>query len=230
MASRSTQRKRRQAAAAQDPAPAPAEVILKVLVLGDPATGKTSICKRALTNTFFDTYKSTIGVSFENKRLTVDGTNVKMQLWDIAGQDRYQNIVRVYYAKSQGVFVVYDLNDRKSFDSVLRWKKEIDDKVRLPNGDPVPCVLIGNKCDVCTKTLSKVQGEIDQFCNEHGFVKGFLTSAKENINIEEAAEFLCRHVLQTQGAEGFKKARPQEAKPFVPGAAANNGALPDSCC
>ena len=109
MASRSTQRKRQQAAAAQDPAPAPAEVILKVLVLGDPATGKTSICKRALTNTFFDTYKSTIGVSFENKRLTVDGTNVKMQLWDIAGQDRYQNIVRVYYAKSQGVFVVYDL-------------------------------------------------------------------------------------------------------------------------
>ena len=82
--------------AADSPPSAKEEVVLKVLVLGDPATGKTSICKRALTQGFFETYKSTIAVSFENMRLTVDGTKVKLQLWDIAGQDRYQKIVLVY--------------------------------------------------------------------------------------------------------------------------------------
>lgn len=217
--------------AAESPPSAKEEVVLKVLVLGDPATGKTSICKRALTQGFFETYKSTIAVSFENMRLTVDGTKVKLQLWDIAGQDRYQKIVRVYYAKSHGVFIVYDLTDRKSFENVLRWKKEIDDKIRLPNGDSLPCILVGNKSDLCTKPLAKAQGEIDEFCKQHDFTKGFLTSAKENINILEAAEFLCRHVLRTQGLDTFKEARAQDIKPFSPGSDnAKYGSMPEICC
>lgn len=72
-------------------------------------------------------------------------TMIKLQLWDISGQERCRNITRVYYQNTAGAMILFDLSCPNSFRAVEQWKRDLDEKVMLPNGDPVPCLLIGNK-------------------------------------------------------------------------------------
>jgi GTPase SAR1 family protein len=72
-------------------------------------------------------------------------TLVNVQLWDIAGQERFASLTRMYYKQAKGAFVVFDLGREKTFDAVLKWKADIDAKVTLPNGDVIPVVLLANK-------------------------------------------------------------------------------------
>ena len=167
--------------------------VIKILVLGDPATGKSSVIKRYVQDIFSSHHKSTVGVDFALKQLSVDGQVVRLQLWDIAGQDRFGSIARVYYKDAYGVMLVYDVTRPSTFDTVAKWKKEIDSKVTLPNGRPIPVVLLGNKCD--KETGAADVAEMDKFCVNNGFIGWFDTSAKTGDNIKEASEFLVRKIL-----------------------------------
>mmetsp|Transcript_17214 Transcript_17214/g.40370 ORF Transcript_17214/g.40370 Transcript_17214/m.40370 type:complete len:218 (+) Transcript_17214:323-976(+) len=178
-----------------------AERAIKCLVVGDAGIGKTSFVKRTVNEGFFETYKTTVGVDFKIKRMQVNNESVRLQLWDIMGQERFQELVRVYYQNTRGVFIIYDLTkQKKSLKGVLEWKKEIDTKVRLPDGSPVPTVLLGNKCDML-EDRSKAQAELDEFCQQNGFLGGFLTSAKNDTNVHEATAFLVSEILNTQTFE-----------------------------
>eukprot|EP01125_Pyxidicula_operculata_P005591 TRINITY_DN1963_c0_g1_i2.p1 TRINITY_DN1963_c0_g1~~TRINITY_DN1963_c0_g1_i2.p1 ORF type:complete len:141 (-),score=16.97 TRINITY_DN1963_c0_g1_i2:464-886(-) len=123
------------------------ELLYKVLVVGDIGTGKTSIIKRYVHGIFSMHYKSTIGVDFALKVLDLNNrTTVRLQLWDIAGQERFGNMTRVYYKEAVGAFVVFDVTRISTFDAVKKWKNDIDAKVTLPGtNDPIPVVLLANK-------------------------------------------------------------------------------------
>ena len=115
-----------------------------------------------------------------------------------AGQDRFGAIYRVYYKESYGAVLVFDLTRPETFQSVLKWKREIDSKVTLPNGKPLPVLLLANKCDLPDHKVDKAS--LDAFCTEHGFIGWFETSAKENINIEESVKSLIDNILGHKGA------------------------------
>jgi len=175
------------------------EYVIKVIVVGEIGTGKTSLIQRYTSGEFDKGYKATIGVDFCLKELEFDKTKmVSLQLWDIAGQERFANLTRMYYKEARGAFIVFDLTRIKTFEAALKWKQDIDSKVTLPNGKVIPVVLLANKCDIPTapddwsKTLN-----LDKFCQENGFLKGFYTSAKEDIGITDAANFLVREILET---------------------------------
>jgi len=176
------------------------ELLYKVLVVGDIGTGKTSIIKRYVHGIFSMHYKSTIGVDFALKVLEWDDkTTVRLQLWDIAGQERFGNMTRVYYKEAVGAFVVFDVTRISTYEAVKKWKGDIDVKVTIPNSpDPIPVVLLANKIDLATGKdgWGKTKEEMDKFCEEHKFVTWFETSAKDDVNIEAAANELVKHILQ----------------------------------
>ncbi|XP_077448321.1 ras-related protein Rab-32 [Stigmatopora argus] len=171
------------------------ELLFKVLVIGDLGVGKTSIIKRYVHSIFSQHYRATIGVDFALKVIQWDhDTVIRLQLWDIAGQERYGNMTRVYYREAVGALVVFDSTRASTFDAVLKWKDDLDSKVTLNNGRPVPAVLLANKAD----QAACLHPRLDAFCKDNGFVGWFQTSAKENSNIEEAAHCLVQNVLSNE--------------------------------
>lgn len=95
----------------------------------------------------------------------------------ILGQERFGNMTRVYYKEAVGAFVVFDVTRSSTFEAVSKWKHDLDSKVKLANGNPIPSVLLANKCDQ-KKDGSNSASLMDTFCKETGFLGWFETSAK----------------------------------------------------
>ncbi|XP_020717147.1 ras-related protein Rab-38 isoform X3 [Ceratitis capitata] len=172
------------------------EHLYKILVIGELGTGKTSFIKRYVHQFFSQNYRATIGVDFALKVLHWDpNTTVRLQLWDIAGQERFGNMTRVYYKEAVGAFIVFDVTRSGTFDCVSKWKEDLDSKVQLPDGSPIPCILLANKCDQEKQGIVTSPEKMDEYVRENGFVGWYETSAKENINIDEAARALVNKIL-----------------------------------
>ncbi|XP_011190331.2 ras and EF-hand domain-containing protein homolog isoform X2 [Zeugodacus cucurbitae] len=172
------------------------EHLYKILVIGELGTGKTSFIKRYVHQFFSQNYRATIGVDFALKVLHWDpNTTVRLQLWDIAGQERFGNMTRVYYKEAVGAFIVFDVTRSGTFDCVSKWKEDLDSKVQLPDGSPIPCILLANKCDQEKQGIVTSPEKMDEYVRENGFAGWYETSAKENINIDEAARALVNKIL-----------------------------------
>lgn len=98
-------------------------------------------------------------------------------------------MTRVYYKEAVGAFVVFDVTRGSTFEAVSKWKHDLDSKVLLPNGSPIPAVLLANKCDQ-KKDGSQNPSQMDQFCREGGFVGWFETSAKVSIKTKHILSLL----------------------------------------
>ncbi|XP_014053531.1 ras-related protein Rab-32 [Salmo salar] len=165
------------------------ECLFKVLVIGERGVGKTSM-------RFKEEYKASIGVDFALKTIEWDNkTVVRLQLWDIAGQERIRNMSRVYYKEAMGAFVVFDTTKMETLEAASQWKHDLDSKVRLASGSPVPAVLLANKCDQ-TEGNKELFSLMDNYCKEKGFLGWFETSAKDNLNVDEAGAFLMENMLR----------------------------------
>ena len=154
-------------------------------------------------NIFSVHYKSTIGVDFALKVINWDeNTVVRLQLWDIAGQERFGNMTRVYYKEAVGAMVVFDITNNASWKETDKWKNDIDAKVQLQTANgpiPIPVVLLANKVDLDRSEEGFYENNkevLDQYCAEHGFIGWFATSAKNNIDIDKAAKFLVERTLK----------------------------------
>ncbi|KAG8448277.1 hypothetical protein GDO86_015391 [Hymenochirus boettgeri] len=173
------------------------EFLCKVLVVGDLGVGKTSIIQRYVHNIFSQCYRATIGVDFALKIVNWDSnTVVRLQLWDIAGQERFGHMTRLYYREAVGALVVCDLGRVTTIESVSRWKEDLDSKVCLHNGRPIPVILLGNKCD--QMPLGTTNTNLEHIGQDLGFSNSHMTSAKENVNIDLAIACLIKEILANE--------------------------------
>ena len=166
------------------------DVIYKIVLVGDSGVGKTNMMLRYLNKEFNKDSKATVGVEFGAKNTTIEGKIVKGQIWDTAGQERYRAITSAYYKGAKGAFVVYDISQRETFDSVDRWISEL----RSNTDERMVILLIGNKSDLEDKrAVKKEEGEDKARENEIAFLE---TSALTTDNIEKAFNEILNKVYE----------------------------------
>lgn len=181
-------------AAAPNPGAAAAggEQLFKVLVLGDYGVGKTSIIRRYTEGTFSPNYKLTIGVDFALKNIErPSGEKIALQLWDIAGHERFGHMTHVYYKYAIAAIIVFDLGRPATFESVAKWHQDLKDKVMLANGKPVPVILLANKSDLSPDVDDQ---KYNNYIAEKQFKAWYKTSAKNDDQINEAMDALVEEI------------------------------------
>ena len=157
-----------------------AKYILKILTLGDTTVGKSSIVLRFSEDKFDDNQFATIGIDFKTKYIKMGDYSVKVLIWDTAGQEKFQNIAKQYYKGANGVLLIYDICNRKSFERVDFWLKELKEYNRI---DELFVCLVGNKIDLEDKrVISNEEGEKYAKVNNINY---FEVSAKSGKGVSE---------------------------------------------
>ena len=165
--------------------------IIKILTLGDTSVGKSSIVLRFSDNKFDDKIFSTIGIDFKTKYIKLDKFSVKVLIWDTAGQEKFQNIAKQYYKGANGVLLIYDISNRKSFERIDFWLKELKENNRI---DELFLYLVGNKIDMEDKRVISFQ-EGEKYAKKNN-INFFEVSAKSGKGVTELFNNVINGVME----------------------------------
>ena len=153
--------------------------VMRLSIIGDSQTGKSSILNVYLGNDFTYDILSNIGIDKQSvEKEMKDGNKIKIIFWDTAGQERFHSLSSGTIKNSQGIIICFALNDKQSFENVVLWLEDVRNV-----SEKIPIVLFGNKCDLVDER-KVTKEEIDRFIKKNDLVY-FETSAKEKINLEE---------------------------------------------
>ena len=166
------------------------EIVYKVLLLGDSSVGKTCFLLRYCDKSFQDVHLSTIGLDYRLKTITLkNNKNIKLQIWDTAGQDRFRAITKNYYKSANGVLLIYDISNLQTYENVKNWISQIREEAN-PN---VIIYLVGNKIDL-PKEKRVVNIEDGEKIAEEFEIKFKEASAKSGTNVNEIFEELVEQI------------------------------------
>lgn len=178
------------------------DYVYKVLILGDMCVGKTCMLLRYCDNVFNDNHISTIGVDYRVKSKLINNDNIKLQIWDTAGQDRFRAITRSYYKGSNGILLIFDVTNRDSFNNVKTWINQIVENVPTE----AVIVLVANKIDSDERIIQTEEAE--EFAKSKNLIYQEC-SAKLNKNVVECFDLLVNKIYETGSVESvsIKKKR-----------------------
>ena len=172
--------------------------IYKICVVGNGGVGKTSMVLRFCENSFKESYLMTIGSNFSTKSVELvdyPQLQVKLQLWDLAGQKHFSFVRPPFYRGASGIIYVFDLTRRSSFSDLLEWREEVEKVIGQK-----PCLVVGNKLDLARqgqREVAEQDGEAVKY--EMHAMKYFETSAKEGDSVGDIFELLTLEILKTSG-------------------------------
>lgn len=176
---------------------------LKLIIIGQPSVGKTSLRRAYLGEKFRINYIATIGADFSFKQINLGKDHINTSIWDLAGQEEtFANIHPQYYKGSAGALVVYDVTNYESFESVGDW---IEKYQSLTGEHKCPILVVGNKIDLLAKlggVSEEEQEEMVQSLRErfnHNFpILSSRTSAKTGSEINESFRILVSNIVDWQ--------------------------------
>ena len=174
---------------------APAEMIFKIIIVGDLSSGKTNIVTQYISHKFVQDSQPTIGVEMFNKDFQINEDKVSAQIWDTAGQEKYNALTSSYYKGAKGAIVVYDITQESTFLKVEQFVKDLREK----SDKNVYMILVGNKIDLEeNRKVSKEEGKILADKLKMGF---FEVSAKNGTGIEDLFKNLIDNVYEKNNRE-----------------------------
>ncbi|MFX0018098.1 MAG: Rab family GTPase [Promethearchaeota archaeon] len=173
------------------------EYVFKITILGDAAVGKTSLINQFVEGAFQEDYKPTLGANIVRKDVTLEEVNAQVRLimWDLAGQEKYNVIRSMYFQGCVGALVVYDVTRSQTFENIeLKWLKDFKKYVKREGA----YILIGNKIDLSDdRTVPEEKGkELAEKIQASDFIE---TSAKFGDNVEKAFKNLVFQILRNYG-------------------------------
>ena len=172
----------------------------KIILVGDPGVGKTSIMTKFVSNEFQNTYLSTIGVEFKSKEIYINNnTCARLKIWDTCGQEKFRAITRQYFKNSEGVFVVFDLTNKETIKKLDIWMKDIKDNI----DNDYFIFLIGNKSDIKDRDLT-IAEEAKQFAINKK-INYYEVSAKTGSGIYNIFEKMASKLINKKKIEKSKE-------------------------
>ena len=113
------------------------DYLFKIVVIGDSGVGKSNILSRYVKDTFSTDSKTTIGVEFASKQLTIKDKTIKIQIWDTAGQERFRSVSSYYYKGAVGALLCYDITRESTFENLSKWLSEMKEFA-----EPYACIML----------------------------------------------------------------------------------------
>jgi GTP-binding nuclear protein Ran len=156
---------------------------LKLILVGDGGVGKTTFVKRHLSGEFEKKYIATQGVEVHPMQFNTTKGNIKFNVWDTAGQEKFSGLRDGYYIDAHCAIIMFDVTSRITYKNVAKWHKDI---TRIC--DNIPIVLVGNKVDEKNR---KVKAKQIVFARKHG-IQYFDISAKSNYQFEKPFLWILR--------------------------------------
>mmetsp|Transcript_5247 Transcript_5247/g.9633 ORF Transcript_5247/g.9633 Transcript_5247/m.9633 type:complete len:176 (+) Transcript_5247:90-617(+) len=167
--------------------------LLKVIILGNANTGKTSLSSRLVRDKFSEDYWETIGADFTTFELVHEGTNVTVQLWDTAGQERYQSMGVAFY-RGDGCIITYSITSRASFDAIRRWFGEVESYMQAG----VILIVVGMKSDL--EAQREVTFEEGKLLAEEFKALFIEASAKAGSNLRQLTSTLVGSIISNHAS------------------------------
>lgn len=168
------------------------DYVIKLILVGESAVGKTNICRRYCYNEFQENSKSTTSFESLEKITTINNERIKACIWDTLGQEKFATICNQYYRATNGALFIFDLSNYESFQKIDKW---IDNYNNYSDKGTIIKFLIGNKADLNTVKVTK--NEVSEKIKKYEFDAYYETSALANINVNETFEKLiqCRLLI-----------------------------------
>lgn len=171
------------------------EIAIKVVIVGNGAVGKSSMIQRYCKGIFTKDYKKTIGVDFLERQLDFNEEDVRLMLWDTAGQEEFDAITKSYYRGAQAGVLVFSTVDRDSFEAIDKWRVKVEDEV-----GNIPLVLVQNKIDLVEQAV--LEPEEAEALAKRMKLRFYRTSVKENLNVDDVFRYLTeRYIERLRSAE-----------------------------
>ena len=156
----------------------------KISVIGDGQVGKTTLIKKFTKGSFEQDYVKTIGAQFSKFEREIEGDEIRLIFWDIAGQDDFLFLRPSFYKESGAAIIVFSLEEnelgKRSFEHIINWNKNI----KKFCGD-IPIILFANKLDLVEED-NLDNTEIQKMVEKQGFLGYYLTSAKTGHGVHDA--------------------------------------------
>ncbi len=178
------------------------EKVFKIVIIGNPSVGKSSLRRTYLGERFPTNYLKTIGADFSFKNLKIDGETFGLALWDLAGQPQFEAVHPFYYKGAVGAIVVYCIDNKESFDDVVNWIERFYSSTK---NNTAPLLLIGNKIDLIPDldhlyiTEQNQQAKVEEFSNKYSeifSITSIRTSAKTGENVEKGINRFGSEILK----------------------------------